>query len=40
ASRAALIEEGQRIAEMLKSKIQGLLQQASKQAQDIQPAMQ
>nr|AQW44235.1 polyprotein [Hepacivirus hominis] len=40
ASRAALIEEGQRIAEMLKSKIQGLLQQASKQAQDIQPAVQ
>nr|AQW44220.1 polyprotein [Hepacivirus hominis] len=40
ASRAALLEEGQRIAEMLKSKIQGLLQQASKQAQDIQPAVQ
>ncbi|AAF01178.1 polyprotein [Hepatitis C virus genotype 2] len=40
ASRAALIEEGQRIAEMLKSKIQGLLQQASKQAQDIQPTVQ
>nr|AGV23516.1 polyprotein [Hepacivirus hominis] len=40
ASRAALVEEGQRIAEMLKSKIQGLLQQASKQAQDIQPAVQ
>ncbi|AGV23522.1 polyprotein [Hepacivirus hominis] len=40
ASKAALIEEGQRIAEMLKSKIQGLLQQASKQAQDIQPAIQ
>nr|BAB32876.1 polyprotein [Hepacivirus hominis] len=40
ASRAALIEEGQRIAEMLKSKIQGLLQQATKQTQDIQPAVQ
>nr|UKS50879.1 polyprotein [Hepacivirus hominis] len=40
ASRAALVEEGQRIAEMLKSKIQGLLQQASKQAQDVQPAVQ
>nr|AGV23523.1 polyprotein [Hepacivirus hominis] len=40
ASRAALIEEGHRIAEMLKSKVQGLLQQATKQAQDIQPAVQ
>nr|QHA94822.1 polyprotein [Hepacivirus hominis] len=40
ASRAALIEEGHRMAEMLKSKIQGLLQQASKQAQDIQPTVQ
>ncbi|ADU33368.1 polyprotein [Hepacivirus hominis] len=40
ASRTALVEEGQRIAEMLKSKIQGLLQQASRQAQDIQPAVQ
>nr|QOI14829.1 polyprotein [Hepacivirus hominis] len=40
ASKAALIEEGQRMAEMLKSKIQGLLQQATKQAQDIQPAIQ
>nr|AQW44243.1 polyprotein [Hepacivirus hominis] len=40
ASKAALIEEGQRMAEMLKSKIQGLLQQATRQAQDIQPAIQ
>nr|AIF54481.1 polyprotein [synthetic construct] len=40
ASKAALIEEGHRMAEMLKSKIQGLLQQATKQAQDIQPAIQ
>ncbi|AFN53789.1 polyprotein [Hepatitis C virus subtype 2k] len=40
ASKALLLEEGQRIAEMLKSKIQGLLQQATKQAQDIQPAVQ
>nr|BAJ07247.1 hepatitis C virus polyprotein [Hepacivirus hominis] len=39
ASKTALIEEGQRIAEMLKSKIQGLLQQATRQAQDIQPAI-
>nr|UKS50860.1 polyprotein [Hepacivirus hominis] len=40
ASKAVLIEEGHKIVEMLKSKIQGLLQQASKQAQDIQPAVQ
>nr|AGV23521.1 polyprotein [Hepacivirus hominis] len=40
ASKAVLIEEGARIAEMLKSKIQGLLQQATRQAQDIQPAVQ
>nr|AGV23520.1 polyprotein [Hepacivirus hominis] len=40
ASKAAFIEEAQKIADMLKSKIQSVLQQATKQAQDIQPVVQ
>nr|AGV23514.1 polyprotein [Hepacivirus hominis] len=40
ASKAALSAEGQRMAEMFKSKVQGLLQQATQQAQSVQPAVQ
>ncbi|AGV23519.1 polyprotein [Hepacivirus hominis] len=39
ANTATLLAEGQRVAEMFKAKIQGLLQQASKQAEEIKPAI-